>query len=63
MYKIRIYLKENINLPYGIIYYISTFLKKDDIFFEDKKNENNNNFIVEFILRQRYKNKIEHKII
>lgn len=62
MYKIKKILKENINLPYCIIYYISTFLEKDDILFQSKKkNESLNNFI--FIIRQRYKNKIEHKII
>ena len=61
MYKIKKILKENINLPYCIIYYISTFLEKDDILFQSKNNKSLNNFI--FIIRQRYKNKIEHKII
>jgi len=64
MYKIKVCLKENTNLPYCIIYYISTFLEKDDIIiFKDKENIYESNIITEFILRQRYKNKIEHKII
>ena len=58
MYKIKKILLVNINLPYYIICHITTFLTKYDIIY-------NNIFYnyYEFNIKQRYKNKIEHKII
>lgn len=53
MYKIKQILIKNIDLPYYLIYYISTFLTKIDIISEYKLL---NSFTYKIVIRQRHKN-------
>lgn len=57
MYKVKQIIFENVDLPYYILYYISSFLTKYDIIFE---NHFINSYFVELKLRQRHRNKILH---
>lgn len=53
MYKIKQILIKNIDLPYYLIYYISTFLTKFDIIKEYKLL---NSSTYKIVIRQRHKN-------
>lgn len=54
MYKIKQIIFQNIDLPYYILHYISSFLTKDDIIFDS----NITSYFVQLKLRQRHRKKI-----